>query len=361
MRASEWQYLCAVHDPPKSCCAIDYCCHTLDWAGNVLTSPKHFPSRLTLGNDAAGGPQQGIRQLTNIFRRLYRMFAHAWFQHREVFWKVEGRKGLYIFFKTICDYYSLIPEDNYTIPPEAEGLASSDEDEPTTFSSQNPKPDPAITSKQDSNSVHDSKNANILLNSSTDMPTNTTISTGATTRRHKHTPSTGSFVTTIHEGEEDDEPAHTSSVSVLTSNLPEQAQSPTRSPKKHHTRASSIDAEPLGGEETHRPATQARSSVIALAPAPPPLASASADTEQHGDTSLSHEAEKLNVNDDSLNGDDGDMDNRAEETDGKNIEEKDKTTAPATPRTKIKEGDDAIPAAEKDTTTSATASTIPTT
>ena len=49
MRASEWQYLCAVHDPPKPCCAIDYCCHTLDWAGNVLSSPKYFASRLTLG------------------------------------------------------------------------------------------------------------------------------------------------------------------------------------------------------------------------------------------------------------------------------------------------------------------------
>ena len=57
MRVSEWQYLCAVHDPPKSCCAIDYCCHTLDWAANVLTSQKNFPSRLTLGSETTGGSQ----------------------------------------------------------------------------------------------------------------------------------------------------------------------------------------------------------------------------------------------------------------------------------------------------------------
>ncbi|KAI9662796.1 MAG: hypothetical protein M1821_007842 [Bathelium mastoideum] len=156
MRASEWQYLCAVHDPPKSCCAIDYCCHTLDWAAGVLTSPKVFPSRLSLGGSGAGGgggggggnmgggkeglgreeqqqQQQGnathqVRQLTNIFRRVYRIFAHAWFQHREVFWNVESRTGLYVFFKTVCDVYSLIPEDNYTVPPEAEGTETTPTD-----------------------------------------------------------------------------------------------------------------------------------------------------------------------------------------------------------------------------------------
>ena len=129
MRASEWQYLCAVHDPPKSCCAIDYCCHTLDWAANILTSQKHFPSRLTLGSDTSGGSQQSVRHLTNVFRRVYRMFAHAWFQHRDVFWAVESHEGLYIFYKTVCDVYSLIPEDNYTVPKEAEGMESDEEHE----------------------------------------------------------------------------------------------------------------------------------------------------------------------------------------------------------------------------------------
>lgn len=184
MRASEWQYLCAVHDPPKSCCAIDYCCHTLDWAANVLTSQTSFPSRLTLGSGATGGPQQGLRQLTNIFRRVYRIFAHAWFQHRASFWDVEGKKGLYILFKTVCDAYSLIPEENYTIPPEAEGIVTSSEEE---------KESRSILKKAEDESP------------GVEHPeSTTTISNGATTRRHKHTPSTGSSVTTIAEGDEDD-------------------------------------------------------------------------------------------------------------------------------------------------------------
>ncbi|KAJ5175925.1 uncharacterized protein N7482_001802 [Penicillium canariense] len=190
MRASEWQYLCAVHDPPKSCCAIDYCCHTLDWATNTLTSPKYFPSRLTLGAEGSGGPQASIRHLTNIFRRLYRIFAHAWFQHRDVFWEVEGHDGLYVFFKTVCDMFSLIPEDNYTIPPEAEG---PDAVQPKVA-------EPA-----------DNKRLTILRKENED-PFSTSvegmdpsISTGATTRRHKHSPSTGSRVTTITESAEDND------------------------------------------------------------------------------------------------------------------------------------------------------------
>jgi hypothetical protein len=121
MRASEWQYLCAVHDPPKPCCAIDYCCHTLDWACDTLTSTKNFPSRMSLGMENGSSNQQ-MRQLTNVFRRVYRIFAHAWFQHRDVFWDVESKGGLYVFFKTVCDVYNLIPAENYTVPPEAEGI-----------------------------------------------------------------------------------------------------------------------------------------------------------------------------------------------------------------------------------------------
>ncbi|KAK3621667.1 hypothetical protein LTR56_020529 [Elasticomyces elasticus] len=135
MRASEWQYLCAVHDPPKSCAAIDYCCHTLDWAATTLTSSKMFPSRLGLGGGSGGGGSNGgqdkvlqhqLREITNIFRRVYRIYAHAWFQHREMFWRVEGKGGVYGLFKRVCDEYGLIQGENYTIPREAEGLEAEE-------------------------------------------------------------------------------------------------------------------------------------------------------------------------------------------------------------------------------------------
>lgn len=187
MRASEWQYLCAVHDPPKACYAIDYCNHTLDWAANQLTSAKIFPSRLTMGS-ASGGSQGGLRALTNIMRRCYRIFAHAWYQHRQVFWNIENSQGLYIFFKTVCDVYNLIPQDSYTVPREAEGLSAEEEPhEPSRSGLKNPENE--LPKQEESEAT-------------------TSISTGATTRRHKHTPSTGSSVTTIVESDEDDKEHH---------------------------------------------------------------------------------------------------------------------------------------------------------
>jgi hypothetical protein len=201
MRASEWQYLCAVHDPPKACCAIDYCCHTLDWAANVLTSPKHFPSRLTLGHGHEHGASHAqMRQLTNIFRRVYRIFAHAWFQHREMFWKVESETGLYIFFKTVCDVYGLIPEDNYTVPPEAEGkepTAKSSEERPSV--AQQLKEEPKI---QQGDVVAAATEQQLQKAAAGNLH----ISTGHTTKRHRQTPSVdaGSISTVLEENEDDD-------------------------------------------------------------------------------------------------------------------------------------------------------------
>lgn len=128
-----------------------------------------------------------MRHLTNIFRRLYRIFAHAWFQHRDVFWEVEGNDGLYIFFKTVCDMYNLIPEDNYTVPPEAEGQDAQQSAEQET------KDGRRLTILR-----KDEDGSGRLFFDDMDAP-------GATTRRHKHTPSTGSRVTTIAESAEDAE------------------------------------------------------------------------------------------------------------------------------------------------------------
>ncbi|KAH0075099.1 Mob1/phocein, partial [Aureobasidium melanogenum] len=183
MRASEWQYLCAAHEPPKSCCAIDYCCHTLDWCATALTSTKLFPSRLGLGTETLSAQAQ-IRKMTEVFRRVYRIFAHAWFSHRDVFWRVESKTGLYLLFKTVCDEYRLIPEDNYTIPPEAEGIETT----------------PIATRAAPSILQRDSADS--------EPAGNVTLATGNTTKRHRHTMShdrSVSVSTVIHEEVEEDE------------------------------------------------------------------------------------------------------------------------------------------------------------
>ncbi|KAI1271934.1 Mob1/phocein [Xylaria sp. FL0933] len=188
MRASEWQFLCAVHDQPKSCCAIDYCCHTLDWAANVVTNPKIFPSRFVLVSD--GHDKSAVlKNLINVFRRLHRIFAHAWFQHREVFWSVESRTGLYAFFKTVCDMYDLLPAENYKLPPEAEGLelGPSNKEEKRNIATSIAKP----PSHHNGDFKHDDEQNGLHARRSN-------------TARHSSRPSTGSAVTTVIEEGEDE-------------------------------------------------------------------------------------------------------------------------------------------------------------
>ncbi|CAG9997731.1 unnamed protein product [Clonostachys byssicola] len=186
MRASEWQFLCAVHEQPKSCCAIDYCCHTLDWAANVVTDQKLFPSRFVVLSDAHS-KNVGVKNLVNVFRRLHRIFAHAWFQHRSVFWSVEGETGLYVFFKTVCDLYDLLPAENYKLPPEAEGLETPpSEPEPEKMVQHILKPTAQPRGNgADEDSSHHAGRTN--------------------TRRHiRSSPSTGSAVTTVIEADEEE-------------------------------------------------------------------------------------------------------------------------------------------------------------
>ncbi|KAL2200530.1 hypothetical protein P885DRAFT_28212 [Corynascus similis CBS 632.67] len=195
MRAGEWQFLCAVHDTPKSCCAIDYCCHTLDWATNVVTNPKIFPSRFVVD---AHDKNTALKNLVNVFRRLHRVFAHAWFQHRGVFWSVESQSGLYVFFKTVCDAYDLLPAENYKLPPEAEGLDSNlgasdlgDRGDRRQQQQQHQPMGPISIAKPPGHRNLEDGDYSAVSRTNT--------------RRHiKSSPSTGSAVTTVPEADEDD-------------------------------------------------------------------------------------------------------------------------------------------------------------
>ncbi|KAH7353416.1 Mob1/phocein family protein [Plectosphaerella cucumerina] len=197
MRASEWQFLCAVHEQPKSCCAIDYCCHTLDWAANVVTDPKIFPSRFVVSSDAHA-KSVAVKNLVNVFRRLHRIFAHAWFQHRAVFWGTEGQTGLYVFFKTVCDMYELLPAENYKLPPEAEGLETpAAPAAPTDDDGRKHVPGPGVTIAKPPPRHEDPLGAAIDKSYQPVGMTNT--------RRHiRASPSTGSAVTTVMETDEEE-------------------------------------------------------------------------------------------------------------------------------------------------------------
>ncbi|KAJ3076070.1 hypothetical protein HDU98_005762 [Podochytrium sp. JEL0797] len=109
MKAGEWQYLCAAHPDPQACSAIDYIIHTIDSTTALLNNPKYFPSRVTI-------PTTSQKHFASIARRLYRVFAHAWYHHREVFDEFENESHLYkrfLYFSTI--EFKLIPKQLLTI------------------------------------------------------------------------------------------------------------------------------------------------------------------------------------------------------------------------------------------------------
>ena len=87
MTATEqWIFLCAAHKTPKECPAIDYTRHTLDGAACLLNSNKYFPSRVSI-------KESSVAKLGSVCRRVYRIFSHAYFHHRQIFDDFEVRSS----------------------------------------------------------------------------------------------------------------------------------------------------------------------------------------------------------------------------------------------------------------------------
>ncbi|GJJ08130.1 hypothetical protein Clacol_002338 [Clathrus columnatus] len=137
MKAGEWLYLCVAHGsgsagvmeilllcinhpiPMKQCCAIDYIIHTIDSATALLNSPKAFPSRISI-------PYQSRRHFPSLTRRLGRIFAHAYFHHREEFTAAEEQNSLYARFLALAKRFDLVPSEFLVIPLLQDGNKQSE-------------------------------------------------------------------------------------------------------------------------------------------------------------------------------------------------------------------------------------------
>ncbi|KAJ1818066.1 hypothetical protein GGH91_000839 [Coemansia sp. RSA 2671] len=109
MRASETTYYCAGHGRPRPCSAMGYSVHTLDYAVRQLGSAASFPDRRHVLDSE-------IKHFQSMARRLYRVFAHAYFHHREVFERQEATTGLYARFVRLARKYELTPESLIIVP-----------------------------------------------------------------------------------------------------------------------------------------------------------------------------------------------------------------------------------------------------
>ncbi|KAI1305890.1 MOB kinase activator-like 4 [Halotydeus destructor] len=110
MTATEqWIFLCAAHKTPKECSAIDYTRHTLDGAACLLNSNKYFPSRVTI-------KESSVAKLGSVCRRVYRIFSHAYYHHREIFDEFENQSHLCKRFTVFVTKYNLMSKDNLIVP-----------------------------------------------------------------------------------------------------------------------------------------------------------------------------------------------------------------------------------------------------
>jgi hypothetical protein len=122
--SSEWQYLCAAHKRPQECAAIRYVLHTVDSSTTLLTS--------SLRSTSAADPIPQIKHFPSLVRRLYRILAHVYFHHQQVFYELENETHLCARFSYFAIKFDLMQQGALLVPSEAylvEGLGAEKQDD----------------------------------------------------------------------------------------------------------------------------------------------------------------------------------------------------------------------------------------
>ena len=202
-----------------------------------------------------------------------------------MFWKVEGDTGLYIFFKTVCDVYGLIPEDNYTIPPEAEGIELAAENTSAA--------PPLILKREPSDSGSQEKESSGLSKGFSEH----SLSTAGTTKRHRHSPSIGATAvsTVVEEAEEEEDNSGKElprPISQIFESTPEEAEAP-KAPEEAEAEQPAVPAESAKKDEPAEEATAAESQTPDETEEASTAGEDKADTEAEADVEVEAKTEAI--------------------------------------------------------------------
>lgn len=102
-------YKCTVHDKYQDCSAIDYMVHNLDHSTDILLNIQSNVNKEKI-------QEKEISVLHQIFRRLYRILAHAKVFHETVFNDFEQEMFLYKRFFQFCKEFDINQKDKL-LPP----------------------------------------------------------------------------------------------------------------------------------------------------------------------------------------------------------------------------------------------------
>ena len=79
--------------------------------------PFHSQKCLTRTLRRLSIPQASVGRFALLARRLGRIFAHAYFHHREAFESAEAESSLYARFLALSAQFELVPSEFLVIPP----------------------------------------------------------------------------------------------------------------------------------------------------------------------------------------------------------------------------------------------------
>ena len=86
--------------------------HSIDHSTAILQNTANFNSRVTI-------PASSTKHLLSIVRRLYRLFAHAYYHHKEIFTEFESEMHLCARFTHFARRFKMMSSDLFIIPDEA--------------------------------------------------------------------------------------------------------------------------------------------------------------------------------------------------------------------------------------------------
>ena len=112
----DYIFICAAHKGTSNCSAIDYMIHTLDNATAIAHS-NNF-NRVAI-------PADSKKHLLSIVRRLYRLFAHTYFHHNDIFVEFENEMHLCARFTHFSRRFKMMSHDQYMLPEEAIQIRSA--------------------------------------------------------------------------------------------------------------------------------------------------------------------------------------------------------------------------------------------
>ena len=86
--------------------------HSIDNATAIIHNTKNFNSRVSI-------PQSSTKHLLSIVRRLYRIFSHTYFHHKDIFNEFENEMHLCGRFTEFAKRFKMMNNELFIIPDES--------------------------------------------------------------------------------------------------------------------------------------------------------------------------------------------------------------------------------------------------